>query len=219
MKSKATDLVRCSWASNPLSIRYHDEEWGVPTHDDQRLFEFLILEGAQAGLSWDTILQKRDNCRLAFDGFNPEKIARYDRRKCAALLRNPGIVRNRLKIASAIRNAKAFLKVQEEFGSFDRYIWQFVGGQPVVNSWRSHILAARTTQSDAISKDLKKRGFSVVGSTICYAFMQAVGMVNDHALSCYRRSAIIKVAKTDAGTRQNRTQSKNATSAGIAASS
>jgi len=193
MKSKTMDLIRCSWPSNPLSIRYHDEEWGVPTHDDRRLFEFLILEGAQAGLNWDTILQKRDNYRLAFDGFNPEKIARYDRRKCEALLRNPGIVRNRLKIASAVQNAKAFIKVQEEFGSFDRYIWQFVGGQPVVNPWRSKNLAAHTPQSDTISKDLKKRGFNFVGSTICYAFMQAVGMVNDHALSCFRRSMIIKI--------------------------
>ena len=219
MKSKATDLVRCTWPSHPLSIRYHDEEWGVPTHDDRRLFEFLILEGAQAGLSWDTILQKRENYRSAFDDFNPEKIARYDRRKCEALLRNPGIVRNRLKIASAIRNAKAFIKVQEEFGSFDRYIWQFVGGQPILNPWRSQKLAARTPQSDAMSKDLKKRGFNFVGSTICYAFMQAVGLVNDHALSCFRRSMIIEMVKAGAVAQKYRGRSRNATFEGAAASS
>jgi len=181
-------VIRCSWASNELSIRYHDEEWGVPSHDDRRLFEFLILEGAQAGLSWDTILQKRENYRAAFDGFDPEKIARYDRRKMQALLRDPGIVRNRLKIASAARNAKAFLQVQDEFGSFDRYIWQFVGGKPIVKKPRSpKQVPASTPQSDAMSKDLKKRGFNFVGSTICYAFMQAVGMVDDHVLTCFRR--------------------------------
>jgi DNA-3-methyladenine glycosylase I len=179
--------VRCGWARNPLSIRYHDEEWGVPTHDDRRLFEFLILEGAQAGLSWDTILNKRENYRAAFDQFDPKRIAGYDRRKLQSLLQNPGIIRNRLKLASAKRNAKAFLAVQEEFGSFDRYAWQFVGGKPGVNSWRLlQQVPARTPGSDAMSKDLKKRGFSFVGSTICYAFMQAVGMVNDHVVDCFR---------------------------------
>jgi len=187
MKAKSPNLIRCSWASNPLSIRYHDEEWGVPQHDDRILFEFLLLEGAQAGLSWDTILQKRENYRAAFDGFNPERIARYDRRKMATLLRNPGIVRNRLKIASAVRNAKAFLSVQKEFGSFDRYIWQFTGGKPRGNAWGpEQRVPASTPESDAMSKDLKKRGFNFVGSTICYAFMQAVGMVNDHQVECFR---------------------------------
>jgi DNA-3-methyladenine glycosylase I len=179
--------VRCRWARNPLAIRYHDEEWGVPNHNDRVLFEFLILEGAQAGLSWDTILQKRENYCKAFANFDPKRIARYDSRKLKALLKNPGIVRNRLKIASATKNAKAFLAVQKEFGSFDRYIWQFVGGQPRVNSWRSlQRIPAKTPESDAMSKDLKKRGFNFVGSTICYAFMQAVGMVNDHAVECFR---------------------------------
>jgi DNA-3-methyladenine glycosylase I len=184
---KSGSVVRCSWPSNELSIFYHDHEWGVPQHDDRVLFEFLILEGAQAGLSWDTILQKRENYRAAFDGFDPKKIARYDRRKMLRLLRDEGIVRNRLKIASATRNARAFLAVQKEFGSFDRYIWQFVGGKPRVNAWRlGNKLPARTSESDAMSKDLKKRGFNFVGSTICYAFMQATGMVNDHAVECFR---------------------------------
>lgn len=187
MSPKSRNLIRCTWASNPLSIRYHDEEWGVPQHDDRTLFEFLILEGAQAGLSWDTILQKRENYRAVFDQFDPERIARYDRRKQQTLLRNPGIIRNRLKVASAVRNAKAFLEVQKEFGSFDRYIWQFVGGKPRVNAWRPGLkLPASTRESDAMSKDLKKRGFNFVGSTICYAFMQAVGMVNDHWVKCFR---------------------------------
>jgi DNA-3-methyladenine glycosylase I len=177
--------VRCSWATSELMIRYHDEEWGVPVHDDHRLFEFLILEGAQAGLSWETILNKRENYRAAFDGFDAEKIARYDARKLAQLMKNPGIVRNRLKIASAVRNAQAFLRVQKEFDSFDRYVWQFVDGCPRVNSGQQ--VPARTTESDAMSKDLKKRGFNFVGSTICYAFMQAVGMVNDHAAKCFRK--------------------------------
>jgi len=165
----------------------------VPTHDDRRLFEFLVLEGAQAGLSWDTILTKRENYRSAFDGFDPGIVVEYDRRKMQALLRNPGIIRNRLKIASAVQNAKAFLEVQQEFGSFDRYIWQFVDGQPVTNSWKSKRVPARTAVSDAMSKDLKKRGFTFVGSTICYAFMQAVGMVNDHAKDCFRRAEIMQV--------------------------
>ncbi len=184
--------LRCPWATGELSIRYHDEEWGVPVHDDRTLFEFLILEGAQAGLSWNTILNKRENYRQALDGFDPERVARYDRRKVEQLLRDPGIVRNRLKIASAVGNAKAFLQVQKEFGSFDVYIWQFVGGKPRVNSPKSlRQVPARTLESDAISKDLKRRGFNFVGSTICYAFMQAVGMVNDHVVDCFRYSAKI----------------------------
>jgi len=186
MTAKETP-IRCAWASTDLSIRYHDEEWGVPVHDDRTLFEFLILEGAQAGLSWSTILNKRDNYRAAFDNFDPRLVARYGAKKSQQLLRNPGIVRNRLKIASTIENAKAFLLVQQEFGSFDRYLWQFVGGKPRVNSWRTlGQLPARTEESDALSKDLKRRGFRFVGSTICYAFMQAVGIVNDHVVTCYR---------------------------------
>jgi len=184
-------LVRCAWARSELMIRYHDEEWGVPAHDDGALFEFLILEGAQAGLSWETILNKWENYRAAFDGFDAQRVARYDRRKLAQLLKNPGIVRNRLKIASAVRNAQALLRVREEFGSFDRYVWQFVDGRPRVNSWKSpRQVPARTAESDAMSKALKKRGFNFVGSTICYAFMQAVGMVNDHAVECFRHDAI-----------------------------
>ncbi len=179
--------VRCEWARSELMIRYHDEEWGVPAHDDGRLFEFLILEGAQAGLSWETILKKRENYRAAFDGFDAGRVAGYGRRKMAQLLKNPGIVRNRLKVASAVRNAQALLRVREEFGSFDRYLWQFVDGQPRVNSWKSgRQVPARTEQSDTMSKALKKRGFSFVGSTICYAFMQAVGMVDDHVVQCFR---------------------------------
>jgi len=191
------DLIRCAWPSNPLAIRYHDEEWGVPQHDDRVLFEFLILEGAQAGLSWDTILNKRENYRRAFDGFDPERVARYDRKKIARLLRDPGIVRNRLKVAAAVKNAKAFLHTQEQFGSFDAYIWQFVGGKPKVNKWRSlKLLPARTPESDAMSKDLRKCGFSFVGSTICYAFMQAVGMVNDHALTCFRYAELTQCRRS-----------------------
>jgi DNA-3-methyladenine glycosylase I len=182
------ELVRCEWArGGELMIRYHDEEWGVPLHDDGKLFEFLVLEGAQAGLSWETILNKRENYRAAFSGFDARRMGRYDAKKTAQLLKNPGIVRNRLKIASAVRNAQAFLRVQKEFGSFDRYIWQFVNGKPKVNSWKSNQKRpARTAESDAMSKDLKKRGFNFVGSTICYAFMQAVGMVNDHTVQCFR---------------------------------
>jgi DNA-3-methyladenine glycosylase I len=191
MNSKPANPTRCPWASNDLSIRYHDEEWGTPVHDDATLFEFLILEGAQAGLSWDTILKKRENYRAAFDRFDPKKIARYDSRKVQSLMNDAGIIRNRLKITSAIQNAKAFLKVQDEFGSFDAYIWQFTGGSPIVNSRRSmNQVPARTPESDAMSKDLKKRGFSFVGTTICYAFMQAVGMVNDHLTSCFRYSQL-----------------------------
>jgi DNA-3-methyladenine glycosylase I len=179
---------RCQWAQKPAMIEYHDKEWGKPVHDDRALLEFLILEGAQAGLSWETILNKRKNYRLAFDHFDGKKIARYDKRKVRELLRNAGIVRNRLKIASTITNAQIFLQVQREFGSFDRYIWQFVGGKPRKNDWSgSHRLPARTAESDAMSKDLKKRGFRFVGTTICYAFMQATGMVNDHARDCFAR--------------------------------
>jgi len=185
--ARTPEVIRCRWATNNLSILYHDREWGVPQHDDRVLFEFLILEGAQAGLSWDTILRKRDNYRAAFDGFDPVKVAHYDRRKAQALLRNEGIIRNRLKIASAIANARVFLEVQKEFGSFDRYVWQFVGGNPRVNRWRlGQRVPARTAESDAMSKDLRKRGFNFVGSTICYAFMQATGMVNDHVVEYFR---------------------------------
>jgi len=176
---------RCFWATTPLSIAYHDDEWGVPVHDDTRLFEFLILEGAQAGLSWETILRKRDNYRAAFDAFNPAKIARYDERKVAALLSDAGIIRNRLKISAAISNANAFGEVQREFGSFDNYVWRFVDGKPLRRK-RGQPLAARTSLSDALSKDLLKRGFKFVGSTICYSFMQAVGLVNDHDPVCFR---------------------------------
>jgi DNA-3-methyladenine glycosylase I len=179
--------VRCGWASSELMTRYHDEEWGVPVHDDRTLFEFLILEGAQAGLSWSTILNKRENYRKAFARFDPKRVATIDRPKVRQLLRDPGIVRNKLKIASTIENAKAFLRVQEEFGSFDRYIWQFVGGKPLVNKRRSlRQVPASTPESDAMSKDLKRRGFNFVGSTICYAFMQGVGLVNDHVVDCFR---------------------------------
>src|SRR5258708_7434896 len=196
MKAKYTTLVRCGWARNDLSIRYHDEEWGVASQADAVLFEFLILEGAQAGLSWDTILKKRDNYRSALDSFDVQRVAKYQTRKLQSLLRDPGIVRNRLKIAGTVQNAKAFLAVQKEFGSFDRYIWQFTGGRPRVNTWKSHKqLPASTAESDAMSKDLKKRGFTFVGSTICYAFMQAVGMVNDHAVDCFRHSELRKAGE------------------------
>jgi DNA-3-methyladenine glycosylase I len=185
------EMKRCRWAQDDLSIAYHDEEWGVPLHDDRQLFELLILEGAQAGLSWITILRKRENYRKAFDRFDPAKIARYDARKTAALLADPGIVRNRLKIAATIGNARAFLKVQEECGRFDQYLWQFVGGKPKTNRWEAlDQLPARSPESDAMSKDLLKRGFKFVGSTICYAFMQASGMVNDHERSCFRWSQV-----------------------------
>jgi DNA-3-methyladenine glycosylase I len=181
-------MRRCSWAASEPNITYHDKEWGVPVHDDRLLFEFLILEGAQAGLSWTTILNKRDNYRRAFDNFDARKIAKYSSAKIKSLLADPGIVRNRLKIHAAIGNACAFLAVQKEFGSFDAYLWSFVGGKPVQN--HHHLgqkLPAKTGVSDAMSKDLLKRGFKFVGSTICYAFMQAVGMVNDHAIECFRR--------------------------------
>jgi DNA-3-methyladenine glycosylase I len=192
MSSNSATLTRCPWPTNDLSIHYHDEEWGTPAHGDITLFEFLILEGAQAGLSWDTILKKRENYRAAFNNFDPQKIARYDRRKIQILMNNAGIIRNRLKIASTVQNAKAFLEVQELFGSFDAYIWQFTGGSPIVNAWRSSKqVPASTAESDAMSKDLKKRGFSFIGTTICYAFMQATGMVNDHLTSCFRYSQLI----------------------------
>ncbi len=179
--------ARCSWATNALLTQYHDEEWGVPVHDDRRLFEFLILEGAQAGLSWNTILQKREAFRTAFDHFDPASVARYDARKIRRLLSNPGIIRNRLKIQAAISNAQAFLLVQKEAGSFDEYIWQFVNGRPISNRWKSpQDVPCNTPRSDAMSRDLKRRGFTFVGSTICYAFMQAIGMVNDHTTDCFR---------------------------------
>ena len=176
---------RCSWATTPSLTAYHDKEWGVPVHDEMRLFEFLILEGAQAGLSWDTVLRKRDNYRAAFDGFNPAKIAKYDERKIGALLNDTGIIRNRLKINSAVSNAIAFREVQKEFGSFDAYVWRFVDGKSLRRK-RGEPIAARTPISDALSKDLLQRGFKFVGSTICYSFMQAVGMVNDHDPACFR---------------------------------
>ena len=180
-------MTRCGWARDPDMIVYHDQEWGVPLHEDRGLFEFLILEGAQAGLSWSTILRKRLNYRKAFDGFDPRKVSRYDEQKIAALLENAGIVRNRLKISATVDSARAFLAVQKEFGSFDTYIWKFVGGRPAQNRWKSlDEVPAKTAQSDAMSKDLQKRGFRFVGSTICYAFMQATGMVNDHLTGCFR---------------------------------
>jgi DNA-3-methyladenine glycosylase I len=182
---------RCSWAKNELAVLYHDREWGAPQHDDRVLFEFLVLEGAQAGLSWDTILRKRENYRAAFAGFDPHKVAKFDSRKIESLTRDEGIVRNRLKIASAVGNAKAFLAVEKEFGSFDRYIWQFVGGRPRVNRLKAgDRVPTSTPESDAMSKELKKRGFTFVGTTICYAFMQAVGMVNDHLVTCFRYKEI-----------------------------
>lgn len=181
-------ITRCGWVnSDPLYLAYHDEEWGVPVHDERHLFEMLILEGAQAGLSWITILRKRENYRQAFNNFQVEKVAGYDDRKVAELLANPGIVRNRLKVNAAIKNARAFLAVQEEFGSFDTYIWQFVEGQPKQNAWPTLAeIPARTPESEAMSKDLQKRGFKFVGPTICYAYMQAIGMVNDHIITCFR---------------------------------
>jgi DNA-3-methyladenine glycosylase I len=186
-----TESIRCPWPTRENMIRYHDEEWGVPVHDDQLLFEFLILEGAQAGLSWQTVLNKRESYRAAFDNFEAEKIARYDGKKIARLLANPGIIRNRLKIHATIQNAKSFLKVREEFGSFDACLWRFVDGKPIINHRRSmNEVPARTAVSDAMSKDLLKRGFKFAGSTICYAHMQAVGMVNDHLVTCFRHKKL-----------------------------
>ncbi len=186
--------VRCEWCgSDPLYIKYHDEEWGVSVHDDQKLFEMLILEGAQAGLSWITVLKKRENYRKAFNNFDAVKISKYSDKKISKLLQNPGIIRNRLKINATVTNAKEFIKIQKEFGSFDKYIWQFVDHKPIVNKFKSmKELPSKTEISDLMSKDLKKRGFKFVGSTICYAFMQAVGMVNDHTSDCFRYKELIK---------------------------
>ncbi len=184
-------MNRCGWARNDVAIRYHDEEWGVPVHDDRRWFEFLILEGAQAGLSWDTILRKRQAYRLGFAGFDPATVAGFDEARIESLLADPGIVRNRLKVASAVKNAGAFLRVQNEFGGFDPYIWRFVEGSPVTNAWHDlGQIPARTPLSDTISKDLKRRGFTFVGTTICYALMQATGIVNDHLVGCFRHREV-----------------------------
>jgi len=184
---------RCEWCgTEPIYVDYHDNEWGVPVHDEQLLFEMIVLDGAQAGLSWITVLKKRDSYRQAFDNFDASKMADYDDNKIEELLKNPGIIRNRLKVKSAVKNAKVFLKIQDECGSFDKYIWQFVNHRPIQNKWKSMgEIPAKTAESDAMSKDLKKRGFSFVGSTICYAFMQAAGMVNDHAVYCYRYKEVL----------------------------
>ena len=180
-------ILRCHWATNPLSTKYHDEEWGVPVHNDRQWFEFLILEGVQAGLSWDTILQKRERYRRVLAGFDPAKVARFDAKRVRKLLSDPGIVRNRLKIEATVANARAFLQLQEQFGSFDSYIWKFVGGSPIRNRWKTHkSVPSQTPLSEALSKDLLRRGFRFVGPTICYAFMQATGLVNDHLVSCFR---------------------------------
>ncbi|MGH9900271.1 MAG: DNA-3-methyladenine glycosylase I [Pyrinomonadaceae bacterium] len=186
-------MRRCEWATSDLYVAYHDSEWGVPVHDDRVLFEFLVLEGAQAGLSWETILKKREGYRAAFDDFDAATVAAYGQRKVDELLADRGIVRNRLKVAAAVQNARSFLDVQSEFGSFDRYVWGFVGGRPVQNCWRSlKDVPARTPESDALSKDLRRRAFKFVGSTICYAFMQAVGMVNDHPVYCFRHKEVAR---------------------------
>ena len=187
MSAKQRQLVRCSWASKPINIAYHDLEWGVPVHEDRTWFEFITLEGAQAGLSWDTVLQKREQYRKVFAGFDPAKVARFDSDKVKQLLGDPGIIRNRLKIASTISNGQAFQKVQKEHGSFDNYIWEFIGGKPIRNKWKAHDrLPAQTPLAVALSKDLLERGFRFVGPTICYALMQATGLVNDHAVTCFR---------------------------------
>ena len=186
-----TDRTRCGWATSPLGIAYHDAEWGVPVHDDRRLLEFLVLEGAQAGLSWETILRKRERYREACDGFEPERVARFTPARQRRLLADPGLVRNRLKIESAVRNARALLAVQDEAGSFDAYVWGFVGGAPILGQWRRQAdVPPRTAVSDALGLDLKRRGFNFVGTTICYAFMQAVGLANDHLMSCFRRREV-----------------------------
>jgi DNA-3-methyladenine glycosylase I len=191
--SSAAERKRCEWASSPLSIAYHDEEWGVPEHDDRKLFELLVLEGAQAGLSWETVLRKRARYREVFDGFEPERVARYDAHKLGRLLSDPGIIRNRRKLDSAIQNARALLDVREEFGTFDAYIWRFVDGAPIRNARRSlKELPAQTSESRAMSRELKRRGFNFVGPTICYAFMQATGMVNDHLIDCFRYDEVGK---------------------------
>jgi DNA-3-methyladenine glycosylase I len=194
--SEPTPRTRCSWAKTDLSIAYHDTEWGVPVHDDRLLFEFLVLEGAQAGLSWETILKKRSAYRVAFDGFNIQKVSQYGGRQVDRLLTDPGIVRNRLKIVSAMENARAVLAICVEFGSFDAYLWSFVGGRPRTNQWRSPAeVPPRTPEAEAMSRDLLKRGFRFVGPTICYAFMQAVGMVNDHLVTCFRHSELSRPSR------------------------
>lgn len=196
MTNQNDSIVRCGWAQSKPNIQYHDEEWGVPQHDDRALFEFLILEGAQAGLSWTTILNKREHYRSTFDGFDPVRVARYNEAKLARLLADPGIVRNRAKVAAAVQNAKSLLAVQKECGSFDNYVWQFVGGRPMQNAWASmKRVPAQTPESEKMSKDLLKRGFRFVGPTICYAFMQAVGMVNDHVVDCYRYKEVQSMAR------------------------
>jgi len=195
MKKNSSALQRCEWCvSHPLYISYHDEEWGVPEHDDQKLFEKIILDGAQAGLSWLTILKKRDGYRRAFDGFDAEKIARYSDKKIAKLLEDPGIVRNRLKVHASVANARAYLELREELGSFDQFLWGFVNGRTIQNRWKSlKELPTRTPESDAMSKALKQRGFKFVGTTICYAFMQAIGIVNDHLVTCFRHREVAKL--------------------------
>lgn len=193
--TRGNSIRRCEWStSDPLYIEYHDKEWGVPLHDDRQIFEFLCLEGAQAGLSWITILKKRDHYRKAFDRFDPQKVAQYDQKRIANLLQNPGIVRNRLKVNAFVTNARAFLAVQEEFGTFDKYVWRFVGGKPRQNRWKTiRQIPSNTPESDAMSKDLKQRGFTFVGSTICYAHMQATGMVNDHVVDCHRYKTVARL--------------------------
>ncbi|NIQ39770.1 MAG: DNA-3-methyladenine glycosylase I [Proteobacteria bacterium] len=189
-------MRRCEWAKTEPSLSYHDTEWGVPLHDDRRLFEFLVLEGTQAGLSWDIILKKRNNYRVAFDRFDPRLVSQYDEHKTGELIANPGIIRNRLKITAAIQNAKAFLTIQKDFGSFDAYLWRFVGGRPKKNRWRTiQQIPCRSAESDALSKDLSQRGFKFVGSIICYSFMQAVGLVNDHTVDCFRYSEIVSLSE------------------------
>lgn len=196
MTEPAPKIIRCRWATSEVNIPYHDEEWGVPVHDDNTWFEFLILEGAQAGLSWDTVLKKRARYREVFANFDPKKVARYDAKKVKALLNDPGIIRNRLKINATISNARAFLQMQREFGSFDAYVWRFVNGKPKTNAWKTHRrLPARSAESDALSKDLQKRGFGFVGSTICYALMQATGLVNDHMVDCFRYAEVARNTK------------------------
>jgi DNA-3-methyladenine glycosylase I len=185
--------TRCSWAEKPIFHEYHDTEWGMPVHDDRKLFEFLVLDAFQAGLSWSTILNKRENFRKAFDHFDYEKVAKYNQRKIDELLQNEGIIRNKLKVNGTVKNAKAFIQVQQEFGSFDKYIWQFTGGKTLVNKWTDlKQVPAKSKESDAMSKDLQKRGFTFVGSTICYAFMQAAGMINDHLVTCFRYKEVLK---------------------------
>ena len=193
--NKIKEIKRCDWTStNPLMIKYHDEEWGVPLHNDRKLFEFIILDAFQAGLSWNTIINKRKNFRKAFDNFDPVKISKYDAKKINELLNDAGIIRNKMKVNATIQNAKAFLLLKKEFGSFDKYIWQFTGGKTIVNKWKTlKELPAKTKESDAMSKDLKERGFNFVGSTICYAFMQATGMINDHLVTCFRYKEVKKL--------------------------